>query len=315
MASRSGNFFRFLLRKTNNLNPVNTPHAVEKIRKLAAGSLNDKTPKGFSLRKMTTEKGSRFEFVSKDGAEKNGNLIYFIHGGAFISGLLSFYRNFAVTLCDAANGAEMVFLDYDLSPEYVYPTQTNQALDVWAELTEKLGYKPENIVVAGDSAGGNLALSMMLQLRDQGKPLPKGGFIISAWADMTGTGETFFSNYPNDIMFGEKGKQLTEEGRDRLINSEIFCYSAGADRRDPYVSPVFGDYHGFPPMFFTSGGHEMLLSDTLTIVENLRKNGISAGLEVQPEMFHIYAIYGNMMPEAKKSYGAILKFIRELYEK
>lgn len=116
-----------------------------------------------------------------------------------------------------------------------------------------------------------------------------------------------------DIMFGEKGKTLTEEARDRLINSEIFCYSAGTDRRDPYVSPVFGDYHGFPPMFFTAGGHEMLLSDTLTIVDNLRKNGISAGLDIQPEMFHIYAIYGNMMPEAKNSYGAILKFIRELY--
>lgn len=314
MASIRGNFFRFFLRKTNNLNPVFTPHAVKKIRKLAASSLNDKTPKGFTLSKEKTPNGTLFERVTKDSAAKTGRVIYFLHGGAYISGLLSFYRNFAKDFCDAANGAEMIYLDYHLAPEHLYPTQLNEALDVWDDLTNRQGYLPENIMIAGDSAGANLTLALMLKLRDTGRKMPKAGLCISAWADMTGKGETFSANYGNDIMFGEKGKELTEEARERLIHSEIFCYAGDADRTDPYVSPVYGEYHDFPPMFFAAGGHEMLLSDTLTIVENLKKNAVPVEYDIQPEMFHIYAIYGNFIIEAKESYRKIILFINKQFQ-
>lgn len=313
MASLKGNFFRFLLRKTNNLNPLHTPDAVSKIRKLAASSLNDQTPKGFVMTKYKTPSGTAYERVVKEGAPRNGNVVLYLHGGAYISGLLSFYRNLARDLCDAAGGAEMIFLDYHLSPEYKYPTQLNEAFDLWQDLLSQ-GYQAGNIIIGGDSAGGNLTLALILKLRDEGYDMPRGAFLISPWADTTGSEETFYTNYGNDVMFGEKGKELTPEKRKAILESKLFGFIGDADRKDPYVSPVYGDYHGFPPMFFTTGGHEMLLSDTLTIIENAKSHDIRVECDIQPEMFHIYAIYGNFMPESKISYGKMVDFIRGLYK-
>lgn len=313
MASIQGNFFRFLLRKTNNLNPIHTPDAVSKIRKLAASSLNAQTPKGFIMTKYKTSSGTAYERVVREGNTRNGNVVLYLHGGAYISSLLSFYRNLACDLCDAANGAEMIFLDYHLSPEYKYPTQLNEAFDLWLNLISQ-GYKAENIVIGGDSAGGNLTLSLMLKLRDEGYDMPRGAFLISPWADTTGSEETFDTNYGNDVMFGEKREKITPEKRKAILESNLFGFMGDADRKNPYISSVYGDYHGFPPMFFTTGGHEMLLSDTLTIMENAKSHGVRIEYDIQPEMFHIYAIYGNFMPESKISYRKMVNFIQNLYK-
>ena len=314
MGSINGLFFRVLLRLTNNLNPVHTPNAVKKIRKLSASQLNDKVPDGYVSLKESTPSGTKYERVTKKGASGNGKAIYYLHGGAYISGLLSFYRNFANDFFEASGGCELILLDYKLAPEYTYPTQLNEAVDVWNHLTQNLGYDAEKIIIGGDSAGANLTLALMLKLRDDGKKMPKAGFCISLWGDMTGQGDSFSYNYRNDVMFGEKGKELTPAARERLIHSEIYSYLGSVDRTDPYVSPVYGEYHGFPPMFFTAGGHEMLLSDTLTVIDKLKADGIYSGYDVQPKMFHIYAIYGGYLPEGKVSYNKILSFIHDQFE-
>lgn len=310
MASVQGTILKAVLRRTGNLNPVSFPRAVEKIRRLERGWLNEEVPKDFELQKEQTPMGTRFERLSRKDATPTGRVVYYLHGGAYIAGLLSYYRMFAEDFDRAADGCELVLLDYRCAPDYRYPVQLEEALDVWEELTVRRGYDPQNIVIAGDSAGANLALALMLWLRDNGEALPKAACCLSAWADMTGIGESFTRNYGKDIMFGEKGKKLTEENKRRLWNSEIFCYAGDADRTDPYVSPVYGEYHGFPPMFFAVGDEEMLLSDTLTIAEKLRRQGVPVECDVQPEMFHVYVVYHRLLPEAEESYQKMLRFIR-----
>jgi len=314
MSSIRANFLKFILRTTNNLNPKTTPHAIKKIQKSANMFINEKTPRGYVLEKHKTSNGAKFEIISKKGAEKPQKIIYYLHGGAYIAGLVSFYRNFANDFYEAA-GAALVLLDYKCAPEYKYPSQLNEAFDVWLYLTKELGYKPENIIIGGDSAGGNLTLALMLKLRDEKFQMPRAAFCISPWADMTASGKTYIENYSKDIMFGEKNKQITNDVREQFLNSELFCFVGDADRTHPYLSPVYGEYHNFPPMYFSVGGHEMLLSDTITIVENLKKNNIQVECDIKDEMFHTFVIYGAFMPEAAECFKKILNFIREQFSK
>lgn len=314
MVSFRGKLFRFFLRGTNNLNPVNTPDTLKKVEKMSRVWIGDGTPRGFVMTKEQTPNGTAFQRVVKKGGEKNGRVLLYLHGGAYIGGLLSFYRKFAPWFHTATGGAELILLDYKCAPQHTYPSQLNEALDLWEDLIGRQGYAEENIVVGGDSAGAHLTLSLLLKLRDTGRKMPRGGFCISAWADMEGMGKSFTENYPKDIMFGEKGKPLTEEKRERLRDCALFSFVGGADRYDPYVSPVYGDYHGFPPMFFTVGGDEMLLDDTMRIVENLRKNDVSAEYDLQEGMFHIYTLYCKFIPEAKKSFDKVLEFLQTRFQ-
>lgn len=311
MASIRGKITKMYLGKVGNLNPKITPNPVEKMSKLWNNANNDKKPFGYSLEKCATSKGTLYEKVYKTGEEKNGRVIYYLHGGAYISGLLSVYRKLSPQFYKAA-GVETIFLDYKCAPEYKYPTQLNEAIDVWDDLMSQ-GYKPKDIIVGGDSAGANLALAFLLKLRDEGREMPLAGFCFSAWADMTGKGESYKNNYPHDILFGEKGRNASIEDEEELLNSEIYSFIGDADRHDPYVSPVYGEYHNFPPMYFTVGGHEMLLDDTLTVVKKLKEKGVEVGLDVQKEMFHIYPLYGMFVPEGRKSFLMTMDFIKNKF--
>ena len=309
-----GKLAKFYLGTVGNLNPNKSPNAIEKMSKLWGNTINDKTPKGYTLVKEKTEQGTLYERVFKTGEEKNGKVIYYLHGGAYIAGLLSIYRKLSPQFYKAA-GVETIFLDYKTAPEYKFPTQLNEALDVWYQLTEIEKISPKNIIVAGDSAGANLTLALLLRLRDLGEEMPLAAFCFSAWADMKGKGESYVSNYSNDVLFGEKGRAASIEDEEKLLNSEIFSFIGNADRSDPYVSPVYGEYHNFPPMYFTVGSHEMLLDDTLTIVEKLKKNGVSVGCDVQKEMFHIYPLYGMFVPEGRQSFLRTMEFVKNQFEK
>ncbi len=284
-------------------------HIIKKIRRASGLLMTNKTPRGFLMTKETTASGIRYEKVVKKDAEKTGRVIFYLHGGAYVAGLISTYRNFAVKFYDAAQ-TELILLDYSLAPEAKFPTQLNEAVALWEDLIENQGYLAENIIIGGDSAGANLALALLLKLRDEKLPLPKAAFCMSPWADMTASGKSYVENYSKDIMFGENKKEASLDSREKILSSELYCFIGDANRHDPYVSPVFGDYHGFPPMFFTAGGHEMLLDDTLTIVKKLKKSGASVQVEICEEMFHTYPIYSPFLPEGEKAFDKICEFIK-----
>ncbi len=313
MVSLRGRIFRWVFRKTMNMNPKTTDDPVNKLRKSSQGVINDDVPEGFELSKEVTVNGTKYDRVRKIGEKKTGRVIYYLHGGAYIAGLLSTYRKLATGFYDAADGCELILLDYSLAPEHKYPTQLNEALDVWNELVEKEGYCEENIIVAGDSAGTNLTMAMFFKLRELNRKLPRAGICISLWGDMTCSGESFSKNYPVDVLFGEKGKSASEADVDKLINSPVYGFIGDEDRRNPYISPVFGDFRDFPPMFFTAGGNEVLLSDTLTVCEKLKKEGVYTECDIKDGMFHVYTIFYQIVPEAKASYEKLLKFVKKVY--
>ena len=237
MASSEGIFYKKIVNKFSNFNPVQNSNLVKRLKKINRIAVNNYCPKGFALSQEQTPTGTKYERITKKNSSKNGKLILYFHGGAYIAGLLYFYKKFAPDFYQESGEAETIFLDYKLAPEYQYPVQLNEALDLWNNLTQRQGYLPENIILGGDSSGANLALAMMLKLRDNQQKLPAGAFCISVWGDMTGSSESFIFNYSKDIEFGEIGKKLTQQKRIALQNIIISrqCYSQSAVMKCYYV--------------------------------------------------------------------------------
>ena len=312
MPSVKGKISRKVVQKAVNFNAYHEPDIIGRLKRITEKMVNDNCPSGFLCTKEETPGGTKFERVWKTGTPINKRVILYLHGGAYIAGLFGLYRNFAEDFFYAV-GAETIYLDYSTAPEHQFPTQLNEAYDLWNDLIHNQGYAPENIIIGGDSAGAHLTLDLLLKLRDNGEAMPLGAFCMSAWADMTGSGLSFDENYGKDVQFGEIGGEMTPEKKAFLLKSDIYCCFGDEDRTNPYISPVFAEYHGFPPMIFVVGSDEMPLSDTIAIVEKLKKENIPVICEIQPDMFHVYAAFRGLMPESRHSYGRILNYLRIMF--
>ena len=305
-------FFRMMMR-AQNINPIAHPGMKDKMKQMSAKYSHTKPKKGYTFECLTTANGTKYQRLIRDRTKPSGKVIYYIHGGCYISGLTYNYRDFCAPFCDLADGSEIILLDYSLMPEHKYPTQLNEAADLWNELTESRSIRPDNIILGGDSSGGNLALALMLWLRDMGKSLPKSLFLLSPWTDMTISGKSYAENYNKDVEIGDKNGVFNEQTKQALLSSYLYDYIGDNDRTDPYISPAFADYKGFPPMLLFAGEDEMLLDDTLTVCKRAREAGVDVILETQPKMFHSYVLYTNYMPESKSSYRLLKDFIKNSF--
>jgi acetyl esterase/lipase len=304
-----GSVMRTIIRRHFNANPELCADQIQLISRLDRFN-KPKTNRGYVIESLSTSHGAKYERIFQRDSRFSGKAVLYLHGGAYISGLTANYRKMARHLSQAAGGAEVYYLDYACAPARVFPSQLAEALDLWTELTEQLGYAPQSIIVGGDSAGGNLVLALLLTLRDKGCAMPAAAFCWSPWADMTASGESYARNYQKDVLFGNRKKPLDVNMLGELLKSNIYCFVGDADRRNPYVSPVFGEYHGFPPMFFAVGGDEMLYSDTMTIVDKLRAEGGEVETDVGERMFHVYPLFYSFLPEGKRAFAKTLAFIK-----
>ena len=297
----------------SNINPFHTESAIKGCQGLDI--LFWHTPnREFKYHIGKTANGTKYEvYEPKKGAHPD-NVIYYLHGGAYIGKQMWVYRYQSRYFSNASNGATVVYVDYDVAPKAKYPTQLDQAMDVWNEITEVMGYKAENCVCGGDSAGGNLTLALLLKLRDAGRPMPRGWFTFSAWTDMLANGDSYIYNYNNDCLFGERKGSITKDQIPQFLDYDIFSWCEGADKSDPYVSPVYGDYEGFPPGFMAVGAGEMLRSDTDTIAENLKSHGVEVEVDHGPGMWHAYPIYHGIAPEASDTFAKCIAFINKCFD-
>jgi len=314
MVSLLNSILQFGLRQFGNLNPIKNPGFVERVIKGRSKPVTHANKKGYTLELKETENKSKYIILKKDNNVEAKKVVYYMHGGAYLMRMISFYENFCYRYCDLREDVEVVLLDYSLAPENKYPTQLNEALDVWNELNKT--YKPEDIIVGGDSSGGNLSLALTLKLQKEMNVAPKAGFFFSPDTDFTFSGKSFFDNYGKDITVGEYNGTLTEEKLEIIKNSEIYTGFLGeADRTNPYVSPLFGDYTTFPRSIFVVGGNEMTLDDTLRVVDKIKANGNEVELINKEGMFHVYSINGSFTSEGKEANAAVEKFIVESFEK
>ncbi|MEK6348835.1 MAG: alpha/beta hydrolase [Burkholderia sp.] len=225
-------------------------------------------------------------------------LLYF-HGGGYYFCTPATHRPLVFGLAARAK-ARTFSSDYRLAPEHPFPAAHDDALAAYAALLEA-GVDPASIVVAGDSAGGGLALALLVALRDRGAPLPAGAVLFSPWTDLAATGATLVTNDGADPMFA--GAALARAAR---------LYVGDASATDPYVSPLYADPAGLPPLLIQAGSTEVLLDDSRRFAERAQAAGVEVELQVWPRMPHVWQMAVPFVPEARRALDDAAAFVRRV---
>ena len=233
--------------------------------------------------------GTHCEWVSLNRAHVHKQVIMHCHGGGYSTGSSLYARTLTAKLA-SCTGMEVLSFDYRLAPEHPYPAALEDAMKVWDYLM-RVGYGARDVILTGDSAGGNLALALTLKLKEQGRFLPRGLVLMSPWTDLTSSGESYATKKDVDPV-------LTNAYLERMI----LVYAKGEDLTNPFVSPLYGDFRGFPPTYVQVGENEILLSDATRLVERLKQAGVGAKLDVFENMWHVF-----QMSPFKTAYEAMDK--------
>jgi acetyl esterase/lipase len=209
-----------------------------------------------------------------DSAE--GQVLLYLHGGAYQSGSSHSHAELAARIARAA-GIRALVLDYRLAPEHPFPAALDDAVAAYRWLLDEAGVDPVSIVLAGDSAGGGLVAATLLAVRDAGLPAPAAAALMSAWTDMTVSGESIRTREGADPLLS--AANLAEAARD---------YVGVTDPKDPSVSPLFADLSGLPPLLVQVGTEEILLDDSVGFAESARTAGVDVTLEVAEGLPHVW---------------------------
>ena len=269
------------------------------------------TPDGYILQKVPL-KNCKAELLHKEGSTSR-KAVLLLHGGAYLLQLNNIYRDMAVTYSEMTADADVFCLDYRLAPEHVFPAALEDALDAWQWLLAR-GYKAQDILVAGDSAGGNLTLALALKLRDQGKDLPGALVCMSPWTDMIGSGKSHTANVDKDPIFGGNPEYAPPaNGVLPAVRPLILAYVGKTDPRNPYLSPVFGSYEKFPPMLIQVGTAEILESDSEIVYQRAMAAHVDATLTRYYGMFHVFQILGDALPESANAWEEVRLFIAKKF--
>ena len=225
-----------------------------------------------------------------------------LHGGGYMGAVRNAYYVFAGLYNEVSKGCNVLTPDYRVAPEHPYPAALEDALASYQWLLDK-GYYGEQIIVAGDSAGGGLAMALCMYLKDHHMPMPGGVIAMSPWTDLTASGESYTTNYEKDPLFGNTKESLI------YVND----YAGDHDKMDYYISPLFGDFRGFPPMLIQVGSLEMLLSDSVSVAAKARQQGIRVRLSIYEGMFHVFQMGLDLIPESREAWEEVAEYLRIIY--
>lgn len=239
------------------------------------------------------------EWISVGEDKRKDYVILYCHGGGYNTGSFSYARSVTNKLAENTLMDVLAF-DYRLAPEFPYPCGLEDALVVWNYL-EGLGYSGSNIIVIGDSAGGNLALSLTLKLKDMKKEMPKAMVLFSPWTDLTCEGVSHMERADMDPI-------LTEEYMAKAVDD----YAKGEDLKNPFISPLFGNFEGFPPVLIQVGDHEILLSDSEELASCMHAYGVDVKFELYEGMWHVFQM--SSLRIAVEAMEHVTEYIKNLIE-
>jgi epsilon-lactone hydrolase len=237
------------------------------------------------------------EWVEDERAEGSDRAVLHLHGGAYSMGSPRTHRGLAATLSRTSR-APVLLPEYRLAPEDVFPAALDDAVAAYRWLVEDHGVEPEHLAVSGDSAGGGLAIAMLVRLRDEGYPLPACYVGMSPWTDLAGTGPSMRELDGTDPWLSAA-----------LIEPAARAYAGDVALDDPLVSPLYADLAGLPPMLVHVGSDEILRDDACRLVERARDAGVDASLGVYEGLWHVFHAFPGF-PESRDALREIGGFIR-----
>ncbi len=232
--------------------------------------------------------------------EANEHVLLYLHGGGYVFGNLDSHRDIAWRL-SKGTGARVLLADYRLAPEHPFPAALEDATACFRWLLEQ-SITPEDIAIAGDSAGGGLAVATMVNLRNLGLSLPSAAILMSPWTDLSGGGESIRTHTELDPMLSAAA-----------LGAMAKLYLGDRDQKAPLASPVFADLSGLPPMMVQVGSTEVLLSDADRLVARVNATDGEGVLDIWPDMPHSFQIYGGRIPEAREAIERLSSFLTRHY--
>jgi acetyl esterase/lipase len=244
-----------------------------------------------------TANGVPAQWITAPNADTGRNVLY-LHGGGYTIGSIKTHRCLAGWISRAA-AARVLIIDYRLAPEHPFPAAIDDTVGAYRFMLDS-GVKPSRAVIAGDSAGGGLAVAALLAIRDAKLPLPGAAVCLSPWVDMEGTGESMRTKADADPMVASGS-----------LGDMAAAYLGGKDPKTPLASPLYADLRGLPSMLIQVGTAEVLLDDSKRLAERARAAGVEAIYEPWENMIHVWQIFVPMLDEAKQAVERIGQYIRE----
>jgi monoterpene epsilon-lactone hydrolase len=270
------------------------PNASLEARRAGMERISERVPSDVICEKVGAN-GVNAEWIAAPGASADRVVLY-LHGGGYVLGSINTHRAVVSRIARASN-ARALAIDYRLAPEHPFPAAVDDAIASYRWLLAQ-GYKPNKIVVAGDSAGGGLTLAALLAIRDAKLPMPAAAVPISPWTDLEGTGESVRTRASRDVM-------VTQEN----LAGSAKQYYGTHNPKDPLVSPVHADFRGLPPMLIHVGDAEILLDDATRVAKSAKAAGVNVELEVWDDMPHVWHVFAKILPEGQQAIDKIGKFV------
>jgi monoterpene epsilon-lactone hydrolase len=286
---------QLLLGVAANIDPDATP-TLEQMRATGEG-FAELTAEPEGVKWIEAEAGGRPALWAEPDGAIEDRVVQYVHGGGYVIGSLASYRKLTGHLARAI-GCRVLSVDYRLAPEHPHPGPVDDSVAAYRWLLAE-GYRPEHLAISGDSAGGGLTLATLVKLRDDGIPQPAAAVPLSPWADLEGVGDTMTTNADKDLIVQRAG-----------LLGMAGMFRAGADVRDPLVSPIYADYRGLCPLYIQVGSDETLLDDARRVAASAEKAGVDVTLEVFPEMQHVFQMAAGNMPEADDAVAKIGAWLR-----
>lgn len=226
----------------------------------------------------------------------NRGVLLYLHGGAFSVHLPAVYQRLAVDLA-RRTGMHVVLPDYRLAPEHPYPAALDDCFTAYRWLLAQ-GHGPGQIAIVGDSAGGNLSLALMMRLRTEGLTLPACAAALSPLTDFAGLSPSWTYNEHSDVMFNRTAADMVRH-----------TYAGQTALDDAGLSPLYGNWHGLPPLLLHASSSEMLLGDTLRAAERARAAGVQVNEHIWPGLPHVFQLF-RAFPEADLALEEIALHLR-----
>lgn len=244
----------------------------------------------------TSIAGFRAEWIIPQGSPDE-KLIFYVHGGGYVSGSCSDHRAFVSKFAKHC-GYKTLTYEYRLAPEFPFPYAIDDSMAVYTAILE-MGFEPSNIIFAGESAGGGLALALLLALKSKGLAQPKAAVAISPWTDLS-------CSSPSYLTKNERSLAPLDSW---IVFSKHYC---GVNNpKNPLISPLFGDLTGLPPIFINAGTDDELFDDGERFYLKAKEAGVDARFKRGESMVHCYPLFSPIFREAKEAMDEIVEFVGE----